>query len=394
MTEPDKQPSELVAELAKSDYKLNDQHSRDKKRKIIIAAVALLGIVVFFLTSGQQNENKRNSNNADEEFNTKVFNPPAVLTEEKKTEKPTETLEIPEPPTTTFNVPPPPPPVEVEKKVVEEEFPERFRSKQIIIDNSAKSADVDRGAEAAANGEASANNNKHTAFLNDVSARVEKTVKAKKIERIDAVITEGTLIPGTLETAINSDLPGQIRAVVSADVYSFDGRRVLIPAGTRLIGEYQSDLMNGQTRVFVVWSRLIRQDGASIALGSQGSDALGRAGMTGHVDKHFRERFSSSILLSIIGGGTSYAIGQRSNRMNYYSNDRDGADEARQTIAQTFSDMANTALRENINIPPTVTVDQGASIFVFVHHDLDFSEFYQDPVTEAIKQIKKERRLE
>lgn len=392
MTEPDKKPSEIVAELAESDYKLDDRHGRDKKRKIIIAAIALVGIVVFFVTSGQHNESKRNANNADEEFNTKVFNPPAVLTEEKKAEKPTETLEIPEPPTTTFNVPPPPPPVEVEKKVVEEEFPERFRSKQIIIDNSAK--DVDRGSDTTGNGEASANNNKHTAFLNDVSARVEKTVKAKKIERIDAVVAEGTLIPGTLETAINSDLPGQIRAVVSADVYSFDGRRVLIPAGTRLIGEYQSDLMNGQTRVFVVWSRLIRQDGASIALGSQGSDALGRAGMTGHVDKHFRERFSSSILLSIVGGGTSYAIGQRSNRMNYYSNDRDGADEARQTIAQTFSDMANTALRENINIPPTITVDQGASIFVFVHHDLDFSDFYQDPVTEAIKQIKKERGLE
>ncbi|MFR0657263.1 TrbI/VirB10 family protein, partial [Pantoea sp. SIMBA_079] len=80
--------------------------------------------------------------------------------------------------------------------------------------------------------------------------------------------------------------------------YSFDGRRILIPTGTRLIGEYQSDVMTGQTRVFVVWTRLLRDDGVSVRLNSVGTDSLGRSGLTGIVDKKWRERFGASIMLS------------------------------------------------------------------------------------------------
>lgn len=88
------------------------------------------------------------------------------------------------------------------------------------------------------------------------------------------MVPEGTLIPGILETAIVSDLPGQIRAIVSEDVYSFDGRRVLIPTGTRLIGEYQSEITQGQNRIFVIWTRMLRDDGVSVRLNSIGADSL------------------------------------------------------------------------------------------------------------------------
>ncbi len=114
----------------------------------------------------------------------------------------------------------------------------------------------------------------------------DRNAKATKIKRIDAVVPEGTMIPGILETSIVSDLPGQVRAITSEDVYSFDGRRILIPTGTRLIGEYQSDVMTGQTRVFVVWTRLLRDDGVSVRLNSVGTDSLGRSGLTGIVDKN------------------------------------------------------------------------------------------------------------
>src|SRR5690606_28158192 len=86
----------------------------------------------------------------------------------------------------------------------------------------------------------------------------------------------------------------------------FDGRRILIPIGSRLIGEYQSEVTRGQSRVFVVWSRLIRQDGVSVRLDSIGADTLGRSGMTGFVDTKFKERFGSALLLSILGGGINY----------------------------------------------------------------------------------------
>ncbi len=96
-------------------------------------------------------------------------------------------------------------------------------------------------------------------------------------------------------------------------MYSFDGRRVLIPSGSRLIGDYKSGLATGQTRVFIVWTRLLRADGVSVQLGSIGGDALGRAGVAGFVDEHYVERFGSAILLSIAGAGAQYlsTLGRR-----------------------------------------------------------------------------------
>jgi type IV secretion system protein VirB10 len=211
------------------------------------------------------------------------------------------------------------------------------------------------------------------------------------------MIPEGTLIPGILETAINSDLPGQIRAITSQDVYSFDGRRILIPTGTRLIGEYQSDITRGQKRIFVIWTRLLRDDGVSVRLNSIGSDALGRSGLTGIIDNNWRERFGSAILLSIVGAGSSYLAGYGSDQSSSSSageSDSDRAAElARATIVQTFSDMANQALGEHLKIPPTISVQQGERIFVYVRQDLDFSAMYPDPVEEAQEEIKHERGL-
>ena len=83
------------------------------------------------------------------------------------------------------------------------------------------------------------------------------------------------MIKGILETAISSDLPGNVRATTTEDVYSFDGRRVLIPKGTMLTGEYRSGLNRGQSRIFIVWTRMLRADGVSLMLGWTGTDSLG-----------------------------------------------------------------------------------------------------------------------
>ncbi len=242
-----------------------------------------------------------------------------------------------------------------------------------------------------------AGEDRNSKFLAAATAIGERSAKARQIARIDAVIPEGTLIPGILETAVNSDLPGQIRAITSQDVFSFDGRRVLIPTGTRLIGEYQSDLTRGQKRIFVIWTRLLRDDGVSVRLNGIGADSLGRSGLTGVIDNKWRERFGSAILLSIVGGGSSYLTGygsgQYSSSGNGGSQSDRAADLARETIARTFSDMANQALGENLRIPPTINIHQGERIFVYVRQDLDFSAMYPDPVAEALKEIKHERGL-
>jgi len=174
------------------------------------------------------------------------------------------------------------------------------------------------------------------------------------------------MIRGVLETAIQSDLPGFIRAQVSDDVYSFDGAKLLIPKASRLIGQYRSGLVRGQTRLFVIWTRVIRPDGASIAIGSPGTDTLGRAGLSGDLDTHFFKRFGASVLLSLIDGAIAREIEQARTQPDN--------SVAFENSADALNRAAEIALDNAINIPPTIHVDQGTPIQVFVAQDLDFQD--------------------
>lgn len=193
----------------------------------------------------------------------------------------------------------------------------------------------------------------------------ETVANATFLRDADTTIAQGALIRGVLETAIQSDLPGPVRAVVAHDVYAFDGSRILIPKASRLIGHYRSALLRGQTRVFIVWDRLLRSDGASILIDSTGTDLLGRTGLSGDLDTHFFKIFGSSILLSLIDGGVDVAI----------ENARGDSDTT--TILEngnSLSRAAEVALENSINIPPTIHVDQGTPIQVFVARDLSFRD--------------------
>lgn len=408
-----KRSPELEAMLATDETEVRDRGAR---RKQLIGGAALLlgGAALAYAMVFAPQKRERDILQGDEEFSTTTFRPPSFLRDERKPEqKPADNIiQLPQPPeekkedhsdTTEFDVPPPPVAVETAEQKQQqqpEEFPKRFLSKQIVAD----SAKADSGNGSLTGGAAEgaptvAGEDRNSKFLATASAIGDRSAKARQIGRLDAMIPEGTLIPGILETAINSDLPGQIRAITSEDVYSFDGRRILIPTGTRLIGEYQSDITRGQKRIFVIWTRLLRDDGVSVRLNSIGTDSLGRSGLTGIVDNKWRERFGSAILLSIVGAGSSYLTGygsgqySTSSNSNGQTNSDRAADLARETIAQTFSDMANQALGENLKIPPTISVHQGERIFVYVRQDLDFSAMYPDPVEEALKEIKHERGL-
>lgn len=169
-------------------------------------------------------------------------------------------------------------------------------------------------------------------------------------------VTQGTLIPAILETAIDTDVPGYVRAVVSADVRSFDGRHVLAPRSSRLIGQYRSGLQGGQKRAYVIWTRLIRPDGVAVNIGSPAVGFAGEAGLAGKVNTHFFERFGSAMLLSVIGGlGT---IGGN----------------ASVVITGGSQSAAAAAVGQTAQIGPTVRVRQGQPIRVFTARDLDFSK--------------------
>jgi type IV secretion system protein VirB10 len=169
-------------------------------------------------------------------------------------------------------------------------------------------------------------------------------------------VTQGTLIPAVLETAIDTDVPGYVRAVVSADVRSFDGSRVLVPRSSRLIGQYKSGLQAGQKRAYVIWTRLIRPDGVSVNIASPAIAFSGETGLGGKVNTHFFERFGSAMLLSVIGGLSAVSGGT-----------------AGIIIAGSGQSAAAAAVGQSANIGPTVRVRQGEPIRVFTARDLDFS---------------------
>ncbi len=196
-------------------------------------------------------------------------------------------------------------------------------------------------------------------FSDRVSAGENAPARAVRIANSSYTVPQGAIIAGVLETAINSDLPGYVRAIVSRDVMGFDGRRVLIPSGSRLIGQYRSGLAAGQSRAFIVWTRLTRPDGVTVSLGSPVTDPLGRAGLGGKVDSHFLKRFGSAIVLSVVQSGLGLLP--------------QGRNDVVVRTADDAKSVAGIALQRDINIPPTVKVAQGTAIRIFIARDLDFS---------------------
>ena len=174
------------------------------------------------------------------------------------------------------------------------------------------------------------------------------------------LVAQGTLISAVLETAIDSTQSGQVRAMISSNVYNALGSQVLIPKGSRIFGEYKGELGAGQNRAQIIWTRLIRPDGATISLDSPASDQLGRAGIKGSVNSHFGERLLNALLQSSIDFGVLAA-----SRAVTSSNG----------VIVALPSSASSAGSQIIQPPPkpTLRVRHGKRISVFVARDLDFS---------------------
>jgi type IV secretion system protein VirB10 len=179
------------------------------------------------------------------------------------------------------------------------------------------------------------------------------------------LLPKGSFLDCTLETAIDSTLPGMTSCVLATDVFGADGRVVLMERGTKLVGETRGDVRAGQARVAVLWSEARTPTGVVVSLASPGTDALGRAGAAGAVDLHFGQRFGAAILLSLIDGAVDAAVSRQQGSGSVVYN------------AQVSRDVATEALRNTINIPPTVHVAPGARIQVLVARDIDFRSVYR-----------------
>jgi type IV secretion system protein VirB10 len=264
------------------------------------------------------------------------------------------------PPPVTVATPMPPPPV------VPATPPPNANGKApaLVVDLSdgpgaAVAAPAGKPGEAANATAAGQNPDEQFAARVEGAAEPDRT-RATMLRNKSTTVPQGTMIPAVLETALNSDLPGFTRAVVSRDVRSFDGSVVLIPRGSRVIGQYKSAAAQGQSRAFVVWTRILRPDGGSIQIGSAGADELGRAGMAGKVDRHFFEQFSGAILLTVLEGGLTALSNNPSTTVVVGSSSGGGLGAA----ASALTPQA---------IPPTIKVAQGSPIRIFVARDLDFT---------------------
>ena len=186
--------------------------------------------------------------------------------------------------------------------------------------------------------------------------------QAEVIANPSNTVIQGTMIQAVMETALDSSLPGQTRAIISEDVFSYDGSRLLIPRGSRLIGRYRSGIEIAQKRVTIAWDRIVLPNNQTVQISSFGGDELGRSGFTGFVDTRFDERFGSAALISIISAAPSVAAAQ--------VEDETTADVL-EDVGDDLADATDSVIGEYLSIGPVIYVDQGARVTVMVDRDLE-----------------------
>ncbi|CAH0343316.1 IncP-type conjugal transfer protein TrbI [Rhizobium sp. CECT 9324] len=188
-------------------------------------------------------------------------------------------------------------------------------------------------------------------------------------------LKRGSVIPATLITGINSDLPGRITAQVSQSVYdSATGHRLLIPQGTKLFGRYDSKVSFGQKRVLVVWTDIIFPNGSTLQIGGMsGTDAQGYGGFSDKVNNHYLKTFGSAVLVALIGTGIDMAIPQSS---TLATQDK-ASDAVRRNFAETFGRIADRTIQRNMDVQPTLEIRPGYKFNVLIDQDIIFTGEYQ-----------------
>lgn len=192
--------------------------------------------------------------------------------------------------------------------------------------------------------------------------------QARKRADLTYLLAKGTGIACTLNTKIVTTQPGITRCIVNKDVYSKNGKILLIERGSEVIGEQTSALIHGQARVFVLWNTIETPAGVSVEIHSPTADSLGASGQAAHVETHFWQRFSGAIMLSMIDDVLGIAANTNRSRDQQYQFDK---------IRDSTKDMAAIALENTINIPPTGYVNQGSLVNIMVARDVDFSDIYK-----------------
>jgi len=191
-------------------------------------------------------------------------------------------------------------------------------------------------------------------------------------------IKTGTVIPGIMISGVNSDLPGHLIAQVAQNVYdTATGQHLIVPQGAKLFGQYDARVVYGQERVLIAWNRLVFPDGSAVTLGAMpGADMEGYAGFHDQVNNHYWRIFGSAMLMSMITGGSSYAMDSVSNS-DEDSNKTTVQDAMASALAAQMGQTTMSLLQKNLNIKPTLEIRPGYQFNVIVTKDVVFREPYR-----------------
>lgn len=215
-----------------------------------------------------------------------------------------------------------------------------------------------------------------THLRKDLASQLESVATpqayASKMADRSLTLAKGTMIECILETRIDTSVPAMTSCVIPRDVYSHNGRVLLLERGTRAVGEYQGSVQNGLDRIFMLWTELRTPNGIVIPIGSPTTDALGAGGAGGYVDHHWWKRFGNALMFSMVADGVDYAIANASRNQNNsnvtvsYANTDNG-----------ISEIVKAAMEQSGNIPPTLIKNQGERVGIFVARDLSFASVYE-----------------
>ncbi len=189
-------------------------------------------------------------------------------------------------------------------------------------------------------------------------------------------IREGTLVEAYLVTGVHSDLPGEVVAQVSRNVYDSETQQVvLVPRGTRLIGTYDNQIAVDQSRLLVAWTRMVFPDGRSVTLPGLGSkDGAGASGLTGRVNRHYWQAFGNAMMLAVVGGSLAYATSRSRPPGGTFAYPSPGEMMAG-SVATELSRVATEMLRGNVNRRPTIQIAAGTRFNVFMNGDLALAPY-------------------
>lgn len=194
---------------------------------------------------------------------------------------------------------------------------------------------------------------------------------AQPLNHPDTLMLRGTYIRCVLETRIITDIPGFTSCVVTEPVYSFNGRKLLLPKGSKVLGKY--DMEPTTDRVAVIWDRIVTPNGIDVNMASPGIDNLGGAGHPGYYNAHWGSRIGAALLVSMLSDAFKYEAAEHGPSQTTVSNGVVTQTPFESNTATTLQNLANQAVQRSANRPATVTINQGTVVTIYVAKDVDFS---------------------